>query len=113
MPTNYTNNLLNPGTTTGGVNATAAPNATTYIILRHLRIINKTGTAATFRLFLGATAANAAGTEIIGYDYSVAAASAFDWYGQLLLTTSDFLVGGSATNLALVIDGEGEVGIGS
>jgi hypothetical protein len=111
LTTTYTTNILNPGTTTGGVAATSAPFDKTTIILRHVRVINKTGTAATFRLWLGATGANAAGTEIIGYDLSVAANSYFDWYGYLALTTSDFLVGGAGTATALTIEGEGEVGI--
>ena len=54
----YTTNILNPPTTTGGTNAGSSSH---YIILRHIRIVNKGATAATFRLYLGATGANAAG----------------------------------------------------
>ncbi len=39
-----TTNILNPPTTTGGV-GTGTPN--TFLILRHVRIVNKTGSAAT------------------------------------------------------------------
>jgi hypothetical protein len=107
----YTTNVLNPGTTTGGVNATSAPFDKTCIILRHIRIVNKTAGAVTFRLYLGATGGNTAGTEVIGYDLSVAANSAYDWYGIMYLSTADFLVGGASANTSLTIEGEGEVGV--
>lgn len=108
LTTTLTTNLLNPATATGGVNAGSSAQ---YIVLRHIRIVNKTGSAATFSLWLGATGANAAGTEVIGQGYSVAANSAFDWYGVLRLDAADFLVGGAGTATALTIDGEGEVGV--
>lgn len=103
-----TTNILNPATTTGGTNGGAAAQ---YIILRHIRIVNKTAGAVTFSLYLGATGANAAGTEIIGTAYSVAANSAFDWYGVLRLDSADFLVGGASAATSLTIQGEGEVGV--
>lgn len=108
LTTTLTTNILNPATATGGVNGGSSAN---YIVLRHIRIVNKTATAATFSLYLGATGANAAGTEIIGIGLSVAANSAFDWYGLLRLDSTDFLVGGAGTATALTINGEGEVGV--
>lgn len=108
LTTTYTTNLLNPATASGGVNGGSSPQ---YILLSHLRIINKLTSAATFRLYLGATGANAAGTEVVGTDVSVPANSFFDWYGALRLDSTDFLVGGSGTTLALVIQGEGEIGV--
>jgi hypothetical protein len=82
-----------------------------YIILKHIRIVNKTASAATFSLYLGATGANVAGTEVIGLGSSVPANSYVDWYGALRMDAADFLVGGAGTTLALVIQGEGEVGV--
>lgn len=81
-----------------------------YLILRHIRIVNKTGTAATFSLYKGATGANAAGTEIIGTSASVAANSYFDWYGLLRIDSTDYLVGGAGTATALTFQAEGEIG---
>lgn len=81
--------------------------ALVYDVLKHLRIINKTGVAATFTLYIGATGANAAGTEF-AVAISVPANSEYNWYGALKLTSTDFLVGGAGTTLALVIIGEGE-----
>jgi hypothetical protein len=108
LTTTLTTNVLNPPTATGGVNAGSSSN---YIILRHIRIVNKTGSAATFSFWLGATGANSAGTEVIGQAYSVAANSAFDWYGMLRLDAADFLVGGSGTATALTFEAEGEIGV--
>ena len=108
LTTTLTTNILNPPTATGGVNGGSSAN---YIVLRHIRIVNKTGTAATFTLYLGATGANAAGTEVVGIATSIAANSAFDYHGLLRLDAADFLVGGAGTTLALVITGEGEIGV--
>lgn len=103
-----TTNLLNPATATGGVNAGSASQ---YIILKHLRILNKTAGAVTFSLWIGATGANAAGTEFWGTGMSVAANSYVDYYGYVKLLATDFLVGGASANTSLTIQGEGEVGV--
>lgn len=103
-----TTNILNPATATGGTNAGSSSQ---YIILRHIRIVNKTGGAVTFSLYLGATGANTAGTEIIGTALSIAANSAYDWYGYLRLDAADFLVGGASAATSLTIQGEGEIGV--
>ena len=108
LTTALTTNLLNPPAATGGVNGGASPQ---YIILKHLRISNKTTSAATFSLYLGATVANAAGTEVIGTGKSVPANDYIDWYGILRIDAADFLVGGSGTASALTIMGEGEIGV--
>ena len=108
LTTTLTTNLLNPATATGGVNAGSSSQ---FIVLNHIRIVNKTAAAATFTLYLGATGANAAGTEVIGVATPVAANSSFDYYGALRLDAADFLVGGAGTATALTITGEGEVGV--
>lgn len=106
-----TTNILNPGTTTGGVNSTSSPYGNLRILLTHIRIVNKTGSAATVSLWIGATGANAAGTEFAFQAYSVAANSFVDWYGRIPFDVADFLVGGSGTSTALSIEGEGEIGV--
>lgn len=108
-----TTNILNPGTTTGGVACTSAPFDKLYLILKHIRIVNKTAGAVTFTLYMGATGANAAGTEFIGTALSVAANSAYDWFGSYRMGQADFLVGGASANTSLTIQGEGEIGIGA
>jgi hypothetical protein len=105
-----TTNILNPNVT-----SLAGPTGFTltqpYIILRHIRIVNKTAGAVTCSFWLGATGANAAGTEIIGQGLSVPANSFVDWYGMLRIDAADFLVGGASAATSLAIEGEGEIGI--
>lgn len=108
MSNTLTTNILNPATATGGTNAGSSSQ---YIILRHVRIVNKTTSAVTFSLWLGATGANAAGSEIIGNALSVPANSYVDWYGYLRLDAADFLVGGASAATSLSIQGEGEIGV--
>ena len=78
-----------------------------YDIVKHLHVVNKTGGAVTFSLWIGATGANAAGTEWFNAQ-SVAANNVYDWYGNLKMLSTDFLVGGAsaATSLTLVLEGE-------
>jgi hypothetical protein len=123
LTTTTTTNILNPPTLTGGTGL-AGTNSNTYLILRHVRVVNKANAAAaSFALWLGATGANTAGTEVIaggaasggaltaGTGVSVAANSVFDWYGLLRVDVADFLVGGAGTATALTIEGEGEIGV--
>ncbi len=107
LTTVLTTNLLNPPAASGGVNAGASPQ---YIILKHLRITNKNASAASFSMWLGATGANTAGTEVIGQGQIVAANASYDWYGLLRIDAPDFLVGG-ASAAGLSISGEGEIGV--
>ena len=85
--------------------------AALYMIIRHIRIVNKTASAATAILYIGATGGSAAGTEFLGATLSIAAYSPYDWYGMLRLDAADFLTGIAGTASALVIQGEGEVGV--
>jgi hypothetical protein len=109
LTTTLTTNLLNPPSATGGVNAGSSSQK---IILYHIRVANKTASAVTFSLWLGATGANAAGTEI-AVGQSVPANSSADlWYPSgLVLDASDFLVGGASVATSLTIQGEGEIGV--
>ena len=76
-------------------------------VVRHIHVVNKTGAPVTFRLYLGATGGNAAGTELF-FDHSVPANSTFDYYCALKMESIDFLVGGAsaATSLTMTIEGE-------
>lgn len=110
LTTTLTTNIIAPAA--AGAGAVGYTATAVYIILRHIRIINKTGSPATFSLWHGATGGNAAGTEVIGQGMSVAANSYFDWYGlERLEGANGFLVGGSNTATALTLIGEGEVGL--
>lgn len=78
-----------------------------YDIIRHIHVVNKTASAASFSLWLGATGANAAGTELF-IAQNVAANSSFDWYGVLKMTSTDFLVGGASAGTTLTLTAMGE-----
>ena len=68
-----------------------------------ISIVNKTVSAATFSLWKGATGANAAGTEVFGGARSIAANGGYIEYSKLRMLSTDFLVGGAGTALALTI----------
>lgn len=110
LTTTLTTNIVNPPTVSGGTGL-AGTNTATYVIIRHVRIVNKTASAQTFSFWLGATGANAAGTEVIGTSKSIAANDVYDYYGALRLDTADYLVGGAGAATALTFEGEGEIGI--
>lgn len=105
-----TTNIVNP-TITSLAGPVGYTQTQPYLVIRHVRIVNKTAGAVTFSLWLGATGANTAGTEVIGNALSVAANSAFDWYGMLRLDAADFLVGGASAATSLTFEAEGEIGI--
>ena len=112
LTTTLTTNILNPNVTSlaGPVGFTLTQ---PYILLTHIRVSNKTASAATFSLWRGTTGANAAGTEFLGTGISVAANSYLDFYSTKgwRFDAADFLVGGSGTATALTISAEGEVGV--
>lgn len=109
LTTTYTTNLLNPAAASGGVNAGSSGQK---IVLKKLRITNKDTASRTFRLYVGLTGANTAGTEL-AYDVAVAAGASHEIFfpAGLVLTSADFLVGGASANTALVISGDGEIGV--
>jgi hypothetical protein len=103
-------NIINPPTITGGTGL-AGTNSATYLVVRHIRVVNKTGSAATCSFYIGATGASAAGTEFLGTALSVAANSYIDWYGQVRLDTSDYLTGLASAATTLTFEAEGEIGV--
>lgn len=94
-------------TTTLTTNVYNQGSALIFDNIKHLEVANKTGSAATFTLYIGATGANAAGTEwFLGQ--SVPANTTYHWYGNKKIVSTDFIVGGSNTTTALVIQLESE-----
>lgn len=103
-------NIVNPPTITGGIGLSGT-NTSTYLILRHIRIVNVTGSAAAATMYIGASAASAAGTEFMGIGLSVPANSYVDWFGSVRLDATEYLTGKSNTASALTFEAEGEIGI--
>jgi hypothetical protein len=112
LTTTLTTNIIN-GTVTSLAGPVGFTMTQPYLLLKHIRIVNKTASAATFSLWLGLTGANTAGTEVIGTALSVPANAAFEWFSPvgLRMDVADFLVGGSATATALTFEAEGEIGL--
>jgi hypothetical protein len=108
--TNAAANLLNPNATSGGVGM-GTPNL--YILIKHIRIVNKTGVAHNFQLFIGATGGSAAGTEYMGSSKVVPANDAIDLYDTpgTRLDVADFLTGLADANTALTFQATCEVGV--
>ena len=82
-----------------------------YVILRHIRIVNKTAGAVTCSLYVGATGGSAAGTEFLGTALSIAANSSYDWYGMLRLDSGDYLTALASAATSLTFEAEGEIGL--
>jgi hypothetical protein len=109
--TNAAANYLNPPTGVGGVGVVAANQ---YILLKHLRFVNKTGAPATFSGYIGASLATAAGTEFAGNLQSVPAQGSYDWQAPspgTRLEVADFLVMLASANATLTVQGEYEIGV--
>jgi uncharacterized membrane protein YuzA (DUF378 family) len=102
MSATLTTNLVSTGAFSGGVLGVYG-----YDIIKHIHVVNKTAGAVTFSLWIGGTTGNVAGTEFFNVQ-SVGANAVYDWYGNLKMLSTDFLVGGAsaATSLTIVIEGE-------
>lgn len=96
-------------TTTLTTNVYNNSSALIYDSLKQLVVTNKTAGAVTFTLYLGATGANAAGTELFTA-VSVPANTTNNYYFQpgLKMVSTDFLVGGASANTSITITGIGE-----
>lgn len=106
-----TTNIFNVGTGARATPPTGFTEPGFYAVITHVHISNKTGSAATFSLWKGATGGNVAGTEFIGTAISVPANSAVDYYSPgWRFDAADFLVGGAGTATALTITLAGELG---
>ena len=83
------------------------PAATIYTIIRHIHIANVTGVAATFTLYVGATAGAVGGTELFKA-FPVAANGTYDYQCALKLLSTEFLTGlaSAGTTLTITVSGE-------
>ena len=111
LGTTYSTTLVN-----SSVTSLAGPTGYTqtqpYVILTHIRIVNKSSSgAATVSLYIGASGADAAGTEFAFNAYSVAQNSYVDWYGRVRLESTDYLTGGGSAATTLTFQAEGEIGL--
>ena len=103
-----TTNILNPPTATGGTNAGSSSQ---YLIIRKVTVVNKTSATRTISLWLGATGANAAGTEFLFQGTSIPANSSLERVCYCRLDAADFIVGSADAVTSLSIMFEGEIGV--
>jgi hypothetical protein len=81
-----------------------------YLLIRHIRIQNKTAGAVTLTMYKGATGGSVAGTEFAFAAVSIPANSTVDWYGSARLDSTDFITAVAGAATSLVANFEGEVG---
>lgn len=111
LTTTYTTNIIAPAA--AGASAVGYTATATYILIYQIRIVNK-GAASSFRLYKGATGANAAGSEISAVDQAVPANATVDIFfqgGLRLEGTNGFIVGGAADATRLTLTATGELGL--
>ena len=77
-----------------------------YSIITHIKVVNTTATILSFRLFKGASATNAAGTNFSPADYPVLANNFVEFWMSNRFESTDFLVGGaSGSGLVIIVEG--------
>jgi hypothetical protein len=82
-----------------------------YLLLTHIRIVNKTAGTVNVSLWIGATGGSAAGTEFAFSAFGITANGFQDWYGRVRLESTDFLTGLASAATSLTFEAEGEIGL--
>lgn len=95
---------LSATTTTNVYNQSSA---LIYDVIKHIHIFNTTAGAVTASLWLSTTGDNTGGKELFKA-LSIAANSPYDYYCNLKMVSTDFLVGGASAGTSLVIYLESE-----
>jgi hypothetical protein len=123
LTTTTTTNVFSPPTLTGG---TGVPENSTnsFYLIKKIRVVNRTGTAASFALWLDATGGNTSGKEFVfggaasagalTQGVSVGANSFVEEFGNWRISAADtnkFIVGGAGTATALTIEAVAEIGV--
>lgn len=84
------------------------------MIIYGVTLSNNTASAATVTMYMGATGANASGTELMkGLSVPANSVANYYWPGGLNVAQADFIVGGSGTATAITAVFTGEQGIGA
>ncbi len=96
------------GTSAANIVQGGGGSALIYDVIKQVRVTNKATVDATFSLYLGATGATAAGTELAKTQAVKAGASADIFFTGLKVVSTQYLVGLSDTATALTIAVLGE-----
>jgi hypothetical protein len=81
-----------------------------YLLVTHVRAVNKTAAPRTISMYKGATGASAAGTEWNWTGKVIPANDAIDWYGRQRLDSADFLTAVADIVSGVVLEFDAEVG---
>jgi hypothetical protein len=102
-------NLLNCGITSlsGPVGYTQTQ---PYILIKHIRLTNRTSSAITVTLYKGATGGSTANTEFGFAAVAVPANQSLDFYTQARFEAADFLTG-VASGVGVTANIAGEIGL--
>ena len=108
-----TTNLLNCNVTSlsGPVGLTLSQ---PFLLIPHIRFVNKDTVSRNFSIWKGGTAGNVSGTEVIGNGKVIAANDVYDyWAGGdgLRLDAADFLVGGADSASKIIMQVDAYIGI--
>lgn len=78
--------------------------------LKHIHVTNKGAADATFSMYIGLTGGSLAGTEMFK-GQTVAVGESYDWYGDLPLSSTEFLsaLASANTTLVAIVEYEREV----
>ena len=80
--------------------------ALVYDVVKHIHVVNTTAGAQVFALFLSqVTGTETAGKELF-VGQSVPANSTFDFYCNLKMLSTDFLVGHAPITMTITVEGE-------
>lgn len=108
--TTITTLLAGAAAGSGGVGYTATAD---YLLIRHIRFTNTSASAVTFQCWIGTTSTSAYSEALatIGVGVSIAANSAYDWYGYMRLDGGvNWLFGLAGTTAVVNVQAEGEIG---
>lgn len=94
-----------------GVNAGAKTYYTTYALIKHIRVVNRSSSEVKLSMWLGESGASAAETEVVGSQLAIAANDYLDWYGAMMVDPAQFLTAQASASSALTVLLEGEIGI--
>lgn len=98
------------GTSAADIMQGAGGSASMRDRIKHIHVANRTTSDATFDLYVGATGGSASGTEEFK-GKKVLANDVYDWYGDMLLASTEYLSGlaSAATTLTITVEYEREV----
>jgi hypothetical protein len=82
-----------------------------YLLVKHIKLLNKDTAARLVTLYKGATGASVGGTEFAFDNVSIPAQGSVEWFGQARFDAADFLTGVADAASKVTINIDGEIGV--